>query len=76
MAGKLAMSPYESAVLAQNRAQTNQQNLISGIAGGFSGGFGTASGGFGSGLTNKIGTARGLFANYNDPYKVGGTFGD
>ena len=76
MAGKLATGQFSDAVSAQNRAQQNQQNLISGIAGGFSGGFGTASGGFGSGLTNKIGTARGLFANYNDPYKVGGTFGD
>lgn len=72
MAGKLATGQFSDAVSAQNRAQTNQQNLISGIAGGFQGGRGL----FSNSLGNTVAKARGLFANYNDPYKVGGTFGD
>ena len=45
MAGKIATGQYSDAVTAQNRAQQNQQNLISGIAGGFKPGSGLFSGG-------------------------------
>lgn len=70
-ANSLMLSPYGAATTAASQAATNRMGLFGGITSGL-----LSSPGLFSSTTPSAATQRGLSIARNDPFRIGGTFGD